>query len=215
MTYRVLELFCNAGGSAMGWHRAGFDVVGVDIAPQPRFPFKFHQADAFEFLAEHGHEFDVIAGGPECRDHTPLTSVAGFRGTGWQLPKCVQEFPKFGVPYVIENVMNARFDHDLVLCAESFGLRTTRHRKFKLGGFTVPQPPHPAKHLRSTCTSRRRERFDEGWNVSITGDVGTWVGPPCMGIDWMNGDELSLAIPPAYTEYIGGYLMKSLRENRI
>lgn len=207
---RVLDLFCKAGGASMGYHYAGFEVIGVDIEPQPNYPFEFHQADAFEFLKEHGHEYDAIAASPECRDHTSLTSVAGTKGTAWQLPEVIRLLESTGKPFIVENVAAAKFDHDLILCGEYFGLRTVRHRKFMIRRFWVPQPVHPKGHLRPTATKKRRKCFDVGYNISVTGDVGSWVGSPCMGIDWMTGNELSQAIPPAYTEYIGAHLMDSL-----
>lgn len=199
----------------MGYHRAGFAVVGVDINPQPRYPFEFHQEDAFGFLAEHAHEFDAIAASPECRDHTPLTSVAGFKGTAWQLADIIKLLEDTAKPYVVENVGSARFPEEypdnLILCADRhFGLRTVRHRKFRCVGFDVIQPPHPKGHSAPTSTKKRRHDWDRGMHISITGDVSSWVGPEIMGIDWMNGKELSQAIPPAYTEYIGLQLMAAL-----
>ena len=205
---RLLDLFSCAGGAGMGYHRAGFDVVGVDIAPQPRYPFEHHQGDAFAFLAEHGHEFDVIHASPECRDHTPLTSVAGIRGTGWQLAEIERSLSETGKPWVIENVAASPLRADVTLCGGMFGLRTYRHRKFK-SNVPLSASPHP-KHVILTATKRRRELWDQGWHVSITGDVGTYVGPEAMGIDWMNGNELSQAIPPAYTEHVGRQLMHAL-----
>jgi DNA (cytosine-5)-methyltransferase 1 len=199
----------------MGYHRAGFEVVGVDIVPQPNYPFEFHQEDAFTFLADHAHEFDAIAASPECRDHTPLTSRAGFKGTAWQLADIIKLLEDTGKPYVVENVGSARFPDDypwtLMLCADRhFGLRTVRHRKFRCAGFSAPQPPHPKGHSAPTSTKKRRHDWERGMHISITGDVGSWVGPEIMGIDWMTGNELSQAIPPAYTEYIGEYLMAAL-----
>jgi len=209
---RLLELFSSAGGAAMGYSRAGFEVVCVDIAPQPRNPFEFHQADAFEFLAEHGHEFDAVSAGPECRDHTALTSVAGTKGTGWQLAKIIEDLDALGKPYVVENVITAKFGHNLVLCGDRhFGLRTVRHRKFRCVGFTVPQPPHPPGHSAPTSTRKRMTDYDRGMLISVTGDVGTRAGSLAMGIDWMTSKELAQAIPPAYTHLIGDHLIRTLR----
>lgn len=208
---RLLDLFCGAGGCAVGYDRAGFEVVGVDIEHQPRFPFEFHQADALRFLAAHGHEFDAIHASPPCQDHSPLTSVAGFHGTGWLLGATRLALSHQERPFVVENVMSAPMRRDLVLCADRhFGLRTVRHRQFELGGFYVPQPYHGAGHSAPTSTRKRRSDFDKGFLISITGDVGSWCGVPCMGIHWMTGDELSQAIPPAYTEFIGRYLIATV-----
>lgn len=85
MRPRLLDLFCCQGGAARGYADAGFDVVGVDITPQPRYPFEFHQGDALEFLAEHGAEFDAVHASPPCHDHGSLKSLSGLNGTGWLL----------------------------------------------------------------------------------------------------------------------------------
>jgi DNA (cytosine-5)-methyltransferase 1 len=204
---RLLDLFCCAGGAGMGYHLAGFEVVGVDLEPQPRYPFEFHQADALTFPLD---GFDAVHASPPCRDHTSLTSVAGgFDGTGWMLPATRARLESSGLSYVIENVMGADMRPDLVLCGGMFGLRTYRHRQVEVGGFGLMRPAHP-RHVARTATSRRRERWAQGWHVSITGDVGTYVGPEAMGIDWMSGDELCQAIPPTYTRFIGEQLMAHL-----
>ena len=209
---RLLDLFCCQGGAAMGYHRAGFDVVGVDNVAQPRYPFEFHQADALEFLTEHGDEFDVWHGSPPCQDHSTLRSRAGEHGTGWLLGATLERFEASGRPWVVENVMGAAMGSDLTLCGSMFGLRVYRHRKFRIGD--VPMlavPPHP-KHRVRTSTKTRMRGWDAGLNISVTGDIGTTIGGPAMGIDWMTGDGLSQAIPPAYTEFIGEQLMQHLRE---
>jgi DNA (cytosine-5)-methyltransferase 1 len=209
---KALDLFCAAGGASVGYSRAGFEVTGVDINPQPRYPLTFVQADAFEYVAEHGHEFDFIAASPMCRDHTPLTSRAGTTGTAWQVDEIRDALIATGKPYVIENVMAAplRKGSSIVLCADNMGLRTVRHRRFERGGgITLRQPTH-TEHRARTATTRRRERWAQGWHVSVTGDVGTYVGRLAMGIDWMTGNELSQAIPPAYTELIGRQILDQI-----
>lgn len=212
-----LGLFCSAGGACTGYHRAGFDTEGVDINPQPRYPFTFHQADAFDYVITHAHRFDFISASPMCRDHTPLTSVAGTTGTEWQVDEIREVLLSIGKPFVIENVMTAPLRHDvsIVLCADNLGLRTVRHRRFEPGGgLVLTQPPHQP-HRARTATSRRRERWEQGWHVSVTGDVGTYVGPDAMGIDWMTGDELSQAIPPAMTELVGRQVLAQLGAARV
>lgn len=184
----------------MGYYQAGWDVTCVDINPQPRCPFDFVQADAF----------DAAHASPECRDHTPLTSVAGFTGTAWQLANTHLMLEASGLPYVIENVPASPLAADIVLCGGMFGLRTYRHRKFA-SNIPLVAPVHP-KHVIRTATKQRRQRWGEGWHVSITGDVGTYVGPEAMGIDWMDGNGLSQAIPPAYTRLIGEQLLARLTE---
>lgn len=171
----------------------------------------FIQGDALDYLSKHGHEFDAIHASPPCRDHTPLTSVAGTDGTGWLLAATRERFAPLGLPWVIENVPGAPMRADAVLCGGMFGLRTYRHRWFETS-FPVAQPAHP-DHVALTATSRRRERWAAGWHVSITGDVGTYVGPEAMGIDWMTGNELCQAIPPAYTRLVGERLLAYLAKN--
>lgn len=205
---KILDLFSSAGGGAMGYHRAGFEVVGVDIAPQPRYPFEFHQADAFAYLAEHHGEFDAFDASPECRDHTALTSRAGLKGTGWQLAEIRRMLEEIGKPYIIENVPGAPMRKDVVLCGGMFGLRTYRHRWFE-SNIPLAAPEHP-KHVIRTSTKKRRRDWDAGLHVSVTGDVGTYVGRQAMGIEWMTGNELSQAIPPAYTEHLGQQLAAHL-----
>lgn len=188
---RLLDLFCGAGGAAMGYHRAGFEVVGVDVRPQPRYPFEFHQADATTFPLD---GFDAVHASPPCHDHTPLRSRAGL-------------------PWVIENVPGATMRHDLVLCGTMFGLRTIRHRWFEISQHipVLTQIAHP-RHTVRTSTKKRRSDFDAGMFISVTGDVGSYLGPAVMGIDWMTGQELSQAIPPAYTHFIGTQLIEQLKE---
>jgi len=218
---RLLDLFCGAGGAAMGYHRAGFDVVGVDINPQPHYPFEFAQGDAMEVLATMaagnwptlGAQFDAIHASPPCQDHSPLRSVAGEHGTGWMLAATLGLLAAQPLPWIVENVSAARNRADFLLCGEMFGLRTVRHRRFTIDPrlpFLLAVPPHP-RHLRPTSTKNRVSALAEGHNLSITGNVGVHAGPLCMGIDWMTGDELSQAIPPAYTEYIGRQLLDHVK----
>lgn len=212
----LLDAFCKAGGAGMGYFRAGFDVIGVDIEPQPRYPFMFIRADALAFIRHMGWMFDVLHGSPPCQDHSPLKSRSGEKGTGWLLPATREAFEASGKPWVIENVPGAPMRQDVVYCGEMFGLRTVRHRWFEsnVSGLWAPPHPlgdeHPRRHLRKTSTIKRRKCLDAGMNISITGDVAPYVGPPCMGIDWMTGDELSQAIPPAYTEHLGRQLIVSI-----
>lgn len=209
---KLLDLFCGAGGCSVGYVTAGFEVTGVDLHPMPNHPHDFIQADALHYLAEHWREYDVIHASPPCQSYTPLGAlhrdktypdlVAATRGL----------LELIGKPWVIENVMAAPLDQarSVTLCGGMFGLRTYRHRRFE-SNMPLVAPEHP-KHVIRTATKRRRELWDQGWHVSITGDVGTYLGPEAMGIDWMTGNELSQAIPPAYTEWIGTQLLEQIGE---
>lgn len=217
MKPRLLDLFCCQGGAGHGYALAGFDVTGVDINPQPRYPHRFIQGDAMallkdrEFLAQ----FDMAHGSPPCQGYSPLNALPSTKDAH-EHPDLVGPVRELltasGLPWVIENVMTAPLDkaRSIVLCGEMFGLRTIRHRRFEYGGgLTLTAPVHPA-HTQRTATSRRRERWTQGWHVSVTGDVGTYVGPEAMGIDWMTGNGLSEAIPVPYTQHIGAQMLAHL-----
>jgi DNA (cytosine-5)-methyltransferase 1 len=200
---RLLDLFCGAGGAAMGYHRAGFDVVGVDIAPQPNYPFEFHLADAMTWpLAG----FDAIHASPPCQDHmrSPLPQQREH-GTGWMLDGTRQRLTRAGVPWIIENVPGAAMRADLKLCGCMFGLpNLKRERWFETSWH--------AFELRPPCQHR-------GPTLTVTGSGGNRWGAiwapvaeqrRAMGIDWMTSRELSQAIPPAYTQYVGCLLTADL-----
>lgn len=200
----------------MGYHRAGFDVVGVDIEPQPDYPFEFVQADALEFLAEHGHEFDAVHASPPCRDHTTLTSRVGIVGNGHLLAATRTGLGVNGAPWVIENVQGAPMRRDLMLCGEMFGLGVIRHRWFELGGWTTAQPVHVAH--RGRVSGMRHGEWFQGPYFQVYGDGGgkgsiaDWQR--AMGIGWMTRrEDLANAVPPAYTEWIGRYLLEHLNRS--
>lgn len=225
MRPRLLDLFCGAGGAGMGYHRAGFDVVGVDIEPQPDYPFEFHQADALVFLTEHAGEFDALHGSPPCQAFTPLSALphAGRRNPVVDLVKPTRDaFIRAGLPWAIENVVQAPIAHEsdlfgshgVILCGTMFDLTIYRHRKFETS-FTVPQPPHPLhRHLamRAGYLPTEERPF-----MSIHGRNGhnsrAWVvaAAAAMGTPWMTSlNPVCEAIPPAYTEFVGRRLLDAL-----
>lgn len=207
---KLLDLFCCAGGAGTGYHRAGFDVTGIDIAPQPNYPFPFARTDALEHVRAHGHEYDAIHASPPCQSYTPLGALHRHIEYPDLVAATRAVLDELGKPYVIENVMAAPLlkDRSITLCGGMFGLRTYRHRRFE-SNIRLSAPEHP-KHIIRTATKRRRELWNQGWHVSITGDVGVYLGPEAMGIDWMSGNELCQAIPPAYTEHIGRQIVAAL-----
>lgn len=213
--YRLLDLFCCAGGAAMGYHQAGFDVVGVDIKPQPRYPFTFIQGDAMALDVEYLRQFDAIHASPPCQFYTPLRALHPDIERADFVAAVRAILTVAGRPWIMENVMTAPLikERSIVLCGSMFGLRTYRHRRFE-SSLALSAPDHP-KHTVLTATKQRKARWAEGWNVSITGDVGTYVGPEAMGIDWMSGNELCEAIPPAYTKFIGAQLVAQLEQQRM
>jgi len=205
MKPRLLDLFCGAGGCSFGYHRAGFEVVGVDINPQPRYPFEFHQADAMTFPMD---GFDVVHASPPCQRWSAAGNDRDRSKEPDFLNPIKEKFYGLKIPWVIENVMPAPIK-GVVLCGSMFGLRTHRHRRFETS-FLILQPQIHSGPTPKTSTHKRKKCLTEGKFISVTGYVGSFVGPPCMGIDWMTGKELSQAIPPAYTEFIGKQLMNYL-----
>ncbi|MBK9272928.1 MAG: DNA cytosine methyltransferase [Flavobacteriales bacterium] len=203
---RLLDLFCGAGGAGMGYHRAGFEVVGVDIAPQPRYPFEFHQADALEYCAAHGHEFDAIHASPPCQAYSLASQQ--WRTNGQEYPDLVadtrQVLVATGRPYIIENVPGAPLVDPTILNGAFFGLNLRRTRWFETS-FIVPFVLLPAEGPSRFRMGRRPATHDPV--VPVGNFSGVARARQVMGIDWMTRTELSQAIPPAYTEWIGRQLM--------
>jgi len=211
---RLLDLFCGAGGAAMGYYRAGFDtIVGVDIKPQPNYPFEFVQGDALEHLDKWGHWFDAIHASPPCQAYSITSSlpwVGDYPELIEPLRKILQEL---GKPFVIENVPGAPLVNPLELCGSMFGLPLIRHRLFETSPPIYFAPgPHSCKHL-YTNSSRDYSSFNNGATaITVSGNNYPLAdGKIAMNIDWMKSrDELSEAIPPAYTEFIGKKLLEAI-----
>lgn len=209
---RLLDLFCCAGGAARGYQRAGFYVIGIDNRPQPRYVGdEFIQADALEFVREHGSEFDVIHASPPCQAYSMVGQQ--WRNLGKEYPDLVGETRNLlqatGKPYVIENVPGAPLINPTILNGALFQMRVRRTRWFETS-FEMPLVLIPKEE---------KSNFRMGRPVT-DGDIITPVGHfsnipyarRVMDIDWMTGAELTQAIPPAYTEYIGRYLILALAE---
>ncbi len=208
MKPRALDLFCGAGGATKGLQRAGFHVTGVDIKAQPRHcGDEFHQADAMTFPLE---GFDFVWASPPCQRYTCLKSVFDSSKYPDLVALVRDRLEASGLPYVIENVVGAPLRRDLMLCANAFGLRSYRHRLFESNRALKPMD-HP-KHVTPVNRRKknRRGHWDAGGFVTVVGDIGSYVGPEAMGIDWMTGNELSQAIPPAYSEYIGKQIIAQI-----
>ncbi|SDY71715.1 DNA (cytosine-5)-methyltransferase 1 [Saccharopolyspora shandongensis] len=201
---RLLDLYSCAGGAGMGYHRAGFDVVGVDIAPQPRYPFEFHQADALEFLAAHGHEFDAIHASPPCQAFTNAQRIRGNDHPDLIAPTR-DLLIATGRPWVIENVEGAPLHNPVMLCGAMFPqLKVYRHRLFETN-FPLSAPAHP-EHVARLTKMGRPPRPGEFMHV-VGNFSGVQAARDAMGIDWMTRDTLREAIPPVFTEYIGAALL--------
>ena len=205
---RILDLFCGAGGAAVGYARAGFDVVGVDIAPMPRFPFAFHQGDALKYLLEHWQDFDAYHASPPCQAFTNAQRIMGREHPDF-ITATRSAFELIGKPWVIENVLGAPLRDPITLCGGMFSLTTYRHRLFETWR-PIAAPAHP-EHVAPLTKMGRRPRPGEFMHV-VGHFSGVSEAQRAMGIDWMTRDELAESIPPAYTEHIGAALMSHLTE---
>lgn len=283
MKPKLLDLFCGAGGAAMGYHQAGFEVVGVDLEPQKHYPFEFHEADAFEYLAEHWQEFDAIHGSPVCKGYSVMNNLPWLKGREYplQILPLREALNAIGKPYVIENVMGAKYGakglakrgleaHGMQagwLCGTMFGLPFYRHRLFETNWFWL-QPGHPNyqgvikkgrlfgnnggrlativyaansgagigngpewrskkgltlrpgyEHVEfsmptllntDSLAARQQGNGTQAAGVGVGHAKGWRLAAEAMGIDWMNREELTQAIPPAYTRFIGEQLLQQL-----
>jgi DNA (cytosine-5)-methyltransferase 1 len=202
---RLLDLFCGAGGAAVGYHRAGFDVTGVDNRPQPRYPFTFHQADAMTYPLD---GFDAIHASPPCQlfsegapgrkrdDHPDLLTPIRERLRAW------------GGCYVIENVATAPMQSNVLFCGSTFGLPLIRHRRFEINPEPLLVPSMcPQSRFQRGVAHKGRYSYGHGhWRPNWQKHVLPVVWP------WMELEESGQAIPPAYTEYIGAQLLEHLKE---
>lgn len=218
---RLLDLFCCEGGAGMGYHRAGFDVVGVDLLDQPRYPFEFHQGDALEYVAAHGAEFDAIHASPPCQTYTSL-AVLSDREHPDLVDPTRASLVALGLPWVMENVPGAPMPAAVVLCGSMFGLgamckdgrwrQLRRHRLFEHHSDLPLWPPYSCDH--------------RGQPVGVYGHGGggvmnrgrlstTYMGNlaesiEAIGLPWASRHGVSQAIPPAYTEHLGAALLAHL-----
>src|SRR5690606_27794246 len=196
----------------MGYHRAGFDVIGVDIVEQPDFPFEFIQADALRFLADMRDdpwiEFDAVHASPPCQSYSAMSNRWGSKHP--ELIGQIRDLMPKWTPYVIENVDGARRDmrEPIVrLTGEMFGLRVHRPRLFELGGWFAVQPrPRPRQSDAVAVYGKPNGRLlrtrSDGTELRAWSSIEE--GQEALGIDWTDDwHQLREAIPPAYTEWIG------------
>lgn len=226
--FKLLDLFSGAGGAAMGYHRAGFDVTGVDLAPQKHYPFTFIQADALEYIAAHGHEYDVIHASPPCQEYSRSRHIRDATHIAIKRPKLIGDVRQLlnstGRLWVIENVEDAPLPAAIELCGSMFGLPLLRHRWFEASVLLLMPGPcnHPDGFYNAVggCVkgygdfaSKQTYIDNKGRTRKREGKPGKAAGVKAMGIDWMTVAEMCEAIPPAYTEYIGRQLMRVLNRD--
>jgi DNA (cytosine-5)-methyltransferase 1 len=208
----LLDTFSGAGGATRGYQLAGWRVTGIDIKPQPRYAGDaFILGDALEYIREHGHHFSAIHASPPCQSFSAYRRKG--HGVGDNYPDLIaatrEALIATGRPWVIENVPGAPLEHPILLCGSMFGLDVRRHRLFETS-FQTEQPPcfHHQQARRFPPATNRT-------NLRRTVEVGVWripldVQQRAMGISWMTRPELSQAVPPAYTEYLGRQLLAAI-----
>jgi DNA (cytosine-5)-methyltransferase 1 len=213
----MVDLYCKAGGAAMGYHRAGFDVVGVDIEPQPNYPFDFLQGDALEVLArllsKPRYGVAAIHASPPCHDHSAATKrwQRAPHGTGALLAWTREALQDSGLPWTIENVPGAPMRADFTLCGCHFRLPGLRRKRLFETSWSSPVAPPKCVHIDRTITvaghpggSSKRD------GTAGRGSTADWK--LAMGIDWMTAVELAQAIPPAYTQYLGAQMFAAITQ---
>lgn len=220
---RLLDLFSCAGGAGVGYARAGFDVVGVDIEPQPHYPFKHHVGDAIEYLQLHAREFDVIHASPPCQTYSISANAHDVQHPDLLDPTRAALI-ETGLPYVIENVEGAPLLSPLTLCGTEFGLRARdvdghplalkRHRLFESNIWLMGAGgcSHDGTTWAGVYGGSRHRKPEHRDNPERRGGYvpARSVRAQLLGINWMNDHEMAQSIPPVYTEHIGQQLIRAL-----
>lgn len=220
---RLLDLYCGAGGAAVGYRRAGFLITGVDLAAQPRYPYQFIRGDALTVLSEiRSGAYHAIHASPPCKVHTSLKAFSGAQHV--DLIGATRDLLiSSGLPWIMENVPGAPLVDPVVLCGSSFGLGVRRHRLFESN---IDLAGLPCDHVGQASSSPGYPvlRYHSGRPVTVmspvvgvygrgqglgAGEVELWKR--AMGIDWMTRDEMREAIPPAYTEHLGTQLIRKIK----
>lgn len=220
---KLLDLFCCAGGAATGYARAGFEVTGIDINPQPRYPFQFQQADVMSLSVKFLRMFDAIHASPPCQGYSAMRTMPNAKETPMLIDQIRALLERCGRPYIIENVEQAGWamKSPVLLCGTMFGLGTEgcelrRHRLFEANfPLVAPRCQHTGSPVVGVYGGHARRRsakhggrstrdiWSAGHRVAMSEALG--------GMPWATCAELSEAIPPAYTEFIGAQLMEYIR----
>jgi DNA (cytosine-5)-methyltransferase 1 len=211
---RLLDLYCKAGGASKGYADAGFDVVGIDIKKQKRYPYEFIQADCLEIIKDIDYlrTFDVITASPPCQTHSRTKHLRDAQGKSTDkvdlIPQTRQALIESGKPYVIENVPGAPLIDPVQLCGSSFGLKVRRHRLFESSIKIVGSIcDHKTQGKPVGIYGSMRDEIPQGGHTAKSIEEAR----DAMGIEWMIWGELVEAIPPRYTYEIGKQLLSVLQ----
>ncbi|MFB7027153.1 SAM-dependent methyltransferase [Streptomyces sp. NPDC056295] len=185
-------------------------MVGVDITPQPRYPWEFVQAEAIQFLLTYGHRLDFIHASPPCQRYSKTQRIMQNDHPDLLGPTR-DALNAVGVPWVIENVMGAEpeMHNPVLLCGAHFGLNTYRHRLFEPGGWELKQPDHPQHVRRQTKMGRRRKPDEMG--IYVGNFIGVDDAKEDLGVPWMSREGIRECIPPVYAEYVGTAFLEQLQ----
>ena len=221
-TVRLLDLFCGGFGAGEGYRQAGFTVTGVDLVERPRpAGVTFVQGDALEYLEAHSQEFDVVHASPPCHDHSSLSSLSGVDGSGGLLAETLTAVKRVGLPYIVENVSGAHksMPGALVLCGTEFGLGAVGHgayrhlRRHRLFLSNVPLMGAGGCHcaglkIGGVYGHGGGGEYGRGYKLNTEGSR------QAMQMPWADRAGVSLAIPPAYTKFIGEQVLDYLTATR-
>lgn len=217
----LYDLYCGSGGSSMGFHRAGFRVIGIDNDPKVlrHYPFESICMDVFEFMRCYlGGEYEraaAFAASPPCQAYSRMRHLPWLRDRQYPalIPATREVLNATGVSWVIENVEDAPLLNGITLCGTMFGLPLYRHRKFESNILLMALTHKRHEHVIFAGRNLNNRYSQSGGIVGVyghTSGVRMAEAKAAMGIDWMTKDELTQAIPPIFTEYVGGWLMKAV-----
>lgn len=209
--FKLLDLYCCGGGATLGYEQAGFEVVGIDIEPQPKYRGTFIQADAIEYLKNNFHNFDAIHASPPCQEYSMASMQFRIRGKSYPdlISKTRAELIKTNKPFVLENVPGSPLINPIELCGAMFGLKTYRHRLFE-SNFKITPLKHPT-HIHKNAKMGRKAKPEEF--IQYVGHFsGVKQVGEMTGLTWLGQYELAQSIPPAYTKFIGKQLLSILSE---
>ena len=213
---KLLDLYCKAGGASRGYQLAGFEVVGVDIKKQKRYPYEFIQADCLELMKdmEFLRSFDVITASPPCQTHSITQHLRNAQGKSTDkidlIPQTREALVASGKPYVIENVPGSPLINPIRMCGSSFGLKVRRHRLFESNiQLTSSICNHKEQGKPVGIYGSMRDEIPKGGHTAKSIEQAR----EAMGIDWMIWGELVEAIPPIYTQTIGKQILSMIVSN--